>query len=327
MLTHFLTQCLAMGLSNNINGHIDIVINPQKNAFIELNLLYIGNLNNSINDEGMSCFLDYQSMWQLQNETIYTYYETYQDWHETVDKDNSWKQYGFDTIVSLYNITNNDNEFIKKVVNFTNQLLFEVDFTADDIDGQICVSVMLLGGKAAENNKIDVALNSVWRTPYAVDVYFAAFWRNNQYDNIITSFLNEYSDLFMKYGFGAYLNDDIENNINWKQQYWGIQNYNKLLKIKNKYDPPTYLFNCFHCIGDDPTPIITTTMIPIITTSQQIQVDNNTDKSYIWITILIVLLVIILVIATAFFVYKKKKNNQAPYEFAMLSGRESKAIN
>lgn len=327
LLTHFWTECMSMGLSNNINGHMNIVINPMENAFIELNLLYMGNLNSSLNDEGMKCFFDYQSMNQLQNETIYTYYESYQDWHLTIGEDNSFKQYGFDTILSQDNITNNNDQFISEIVNFANELLFDVNFTSQDIDGSISLSVMLLGGKAAQNS-IDVALNPCWRTPYGMDVYFAAFWKNTLYDDIITSFLDGYSNIFMDYGCGAYFNDDIENSLNWKRQYWGIQNYNKLLNIKNKYDPKPYLFNCFHCIGDDPTPIISTTFIPE-TTSQEIGITNVSDKSYIWITILVISLVLIFVLAIGFLIYRRRKRNDrfAPYEFAMLSDQGSGAIN
>jgi len=38
----------------------------------------------------------------------------------------------------------------------------------------------------------------------------------------------------------------------WKTRYWG-SNYDKLLSIKNKYDPDA-VFQCYHCIGyESPT--------------------------------------------------------------------------
>ena len=35
----------------------------------------------------------------------------------------------------------------------------------------------------------------------------------------------------------------------WKTRYWGA-NYDKLLSIKNKYDPDV-VFYCYHCVGSD----------------------------------------------------------------------------
>ena len=36
----------------------------------------------------------------------------------------------------------------------------------------------------------------------------------------------------------------------WKTRYWGLNNYEKLLSIKKKYDP-TNIFYCYHCVGSD----------------------------------------------------------------------------
>lgn len=35
----------------------------------------------------------------------------------------------------------------------------------------------------------------------------------------------------------------------WKTRYWG-HNYDKLLAIKQKYDP-NQVFYCYHCVGSD----------------------------------------------------------------------------
>ena len=314
ILTHFWTKCLTMDLSHKINGHFDISINPTENAYIGLHLLYIGNLESSLNDEGMQCFFDYNSMWQIENGTDHTYYQTYQDWHENIQEDNSWNQYGFDTFVSQENITNNNNEFIQQIVNFTNELLFNVDFSGDDIDGVIDLSVILLGGKAASNDD-DVSLNPAWRTPYGLDVYFMALWKNDQYDDVVTSFMNGYSNLFYEYGFGAYFNDDIENNVNWREKYWGTSNYNKLINIKNKFDPWPYLFNCFHCIGDD--------------TETNDEGGDNKKKSLLWLVILLIVIIgLMLIMGILYYVYKRKqKEKETLNQFAMLSNVESKSIN
>ena len=41
----------------------------------------------------------------------------------------------------------------------------------------------------------------------------------------------------------------IISKKNWQQVFWG-DNYNRLLKIKNKYDP-NGLFYCHHCVGSE----------------------------------------------------------------------------
>lgn len=35
----------------------------------------------------------------------------------------------------------------------------------------------------------------------------------------------------------------------WKTRYWG-HNYDRLLAIKQKYDP-SQVFYCYHCVGSD----------------------------------------------------------------------------
>lgn len=48
---------------------------------------------------------------------------------------------------------------------------------------------------------------------------------------------------------GTYANEADYFQKNWQQVFWG-DNYNKLLKIKNKYDP-NGLFYCHHCVGSE----------------------------------------------------------------------------
>lgn len=51
-------------------------------------------------------------------------------------------------------------------------------------------------------------------------------------------------------GGGVYMNEaDILEPL-WRESFWGLPNYEKLLTIKNKYDP-TNVFNCWKCIGWD----------------------------------------------------------------------------
>ncbi|KAH8691337.1 FAD binding domain-containing protein [Talaromyces proteolyticus] len=48
-------------------------------------------------------------------------------------------------------------------------------------------------------------------------------------------------------GGGAYFNEANYQELEWQETFFGA-NYNKLLEIKNKYDP-THLFDCWKCVG------------------------------------------------------------------------------
>jgi hypothetical protein len=49
---------------------------------------------------------------------------------------------------------------------------------------------------------------------------------------------------------GAYMNEADVMEPDWRQSFWGEENYDKLLSIKQKYDP-TNFFNCWKCVGWD----------------------------------------------------------------------------
>ena len=59
-----------------------------------------------------------------------------------------------------------------------------------------------------------------------------------------------------RFGSGEYLNEGDDNNPNWKQDFWG-ENYERLLRIKLKYDPDNF-FTCHHCVGSDISDTVTT---------------------------------------------------------------------
>lgn len=57
--------------------------------------------------------------------------------------------------------------------------------------------------------------------------------------------------IFKKYSNWVYWNEPQHNfpANDWKERYWGgLENYNKLLAVKNKYDPENF-FSCYHCVG------------------------------------------------------------------------------
>lgn len=51
-------------------------------------------------------------------------------------------------------------------------------------------------------------------------------------------------------GAGSYFNEANPWTKNWKENWWGKENYEKLLKIKHKYDPRG-LLSCWKCVGFD----------------------------------------------------------------------------
>ena len=60
-----------------------------------------------------------------------------------------------------------------------------------------------------------------------------------------------------RFGNGEYPNEGDDNNPDWKRDYWGEENYKRLLAIKLKYDPENF-FTCHHCVGSDIPKTMTT---------------------------------------------------------------------
>ena len=59
---------------------------------------------------------------------------------------------------------------------------------------------------------------------------------------------------FYKYSEGSYYSEsEYSLNGNWKERFWGAQNYQRLLSIKRTWDP-TFVFICRHCVGDEEEP-------------------------------------------------------------------------
>ena len=49
-------------------------------------------------------------------------------------------------------------------------------------------------------------------------------------------------------GAGAYFNEADFFEDNWQEAFWGMENYARLLEIKNKWDSEQ-LFYCHNCVG------------------------------------------------------------------------------
>ena len=60
-----------------------------------------------------------------------------------------------------------------------------------------------------------------------------------------------YGDKMYTIGEGIFISEPDEDNDNWKEEYWGPgENYDRLLRTKQKYDPDQ-MFWCHHCVGSD----------------------------------------------------------------------------
>lgn len=56
-------------------------------------------------------------------------------------------------------------------------------------------------------------------------------------------------------GGGAYMNEADVLEPEWRQSFWGDENYERLVTIKQKYDP-TNFFHCWKCVGWDESMIV-----------------------------------------------------------------------
>ena len=62
-------------------------------------------------------------------------------------------------------------------------------------------------------------------------------------------------DAFQKFrdetpGAGAYFNEADYFDDDWQENFWGMDNYMRLLDIKQKWDPEQ-LFYCHKCVGSE----------------------------------------------------------------------------
>ena len=59
---------------------------------------------------------------------------------------------------------------------------------------------------------------------------------------------------FYEYSEGSYYSEsEYSLEGNWKERFWGKENYERLLEIKRTWDP-TFVFSCRHCVGDEEEP-------------------------------------------------------------------------
>lgn len=119
-----------------------------------------------------------------------------------------------------------------------------------------CSANSILGGQSStlDVNQTSTSVSKEMRTSIMAITCFSIMEQSNdvpfkKYQVEIMDKLSE--NVFKKYSKWVYWNEPQHNfpSNDWKERYWGnLDNYNKLLAVKNKYDPDNF-FSCYHCVG------------------------------------------------------------------------------
>ncbi|CEL05041.1 Putative Isoamyl alcohol oxidase (AFU_orthologue; AFUA_3G07410) [Aspergillus calidoustus] len=113
--------------------------------------------------------------------------------------------------------------------------------------------VLLVGGGKVLDEPDLSGANPAWRKTYLIHVVargwlelFGPVIAKGIQDDIT---YNKYAAMReLTPSTGSYLNEADRNNPRWKEDFYGTANYDRLLKIKNKYDPDG-VFYCPTCVG------------------------------------------------------------------------------
>ncbi|KAJ6530304.1 hypothetical protein B0H19DRAFT_1192769 [Mycena capillaripes] len=112
---------------------------------------------------------------------------------------------------------------------------------------------LLAGGAVAKVPANATSVNPGWRKALH-HVIFASGWASSTPLAIrdeLRQLLTAQTSLFEPFseGLGTYLNEADRNDPDWPQSFWG-DNYERLLKMKKKFDP-LGVFECPKCVGSE----------------------------------------------------------------------------
>lgn len=98
----------------------------------------------------------------------------------------------------------------------------------------------------------NTSTNPVWYSALWIYGGRAVMAWNSTYEERVEAVVNltrstELTEQAIGPGGGAYVHETSVFTKDWQESYWGI-NYDRLLEIKNKYDPDS-LLNCWKCVG------------------------------------------------------------------------------
>eukprot|EP01084_Bolivina_argentea_P189040 325228_1 len=115
------------------------------------------------------------------------------------------------------------------------------------------INIISQGGETNKRDDDFTAVTPAFRHNW-VETAFGCAWAANVSQEIVdnaVAFSNKYEMKLREYGMGIYSNEENPQcyDCDWKQQFWG-SHYNKLLKVKKRWDP-NQVFWCSHCVGSD----------------------------------------------------------------------------
>ena len=127
-------------------------------------------------------------------------------------------------------------------------------FTGSNIikDGFIrCMTSVLIGGAISSFDDDYTAVHPGFRNSW-MELGLSLYWNGDNVTPHALNYSNTWEGKFMKYGYGIYSNEENYgcDNCDWRDSFWGKEHYDRLLKIKQKWDPDQ-VFWCYHCVGDD----------------------------------------------------------------------------
>lgn len=239
--------------SSNSGGRIEQLLHMNGNydgpialTRISFALVYVGNVSAAYNE--LNNLTNYKPEWQIKKKNgsvleAYEYFNTFWEYEETNPGGEYLNAYAFDGLYTLDKLSN--KTYIDTVIDMANGFNHEMKMNSA---AALAMSHIVVGGNVSNVNVNDTSITPLFREA-KLYVEFMTEWEMDDYNDKVFNFMDNYAAKFRSYSGGAYFNEDNANNPNWAKEYWGERNYNKLLKIKEKYDPQPYLFNCHYCIG------------------------------------------------------------------------------
>ncbi|KDQ14469.1 hypothetical protein BOTBODRAFT_32595 [Botryobasidium botryosum FD-172 SS1] len=120
--------------------------------------------------------------------------------------------------------------------------------------GVMTILCLVGGGKVNKPAADVVAVNPSWRKALT-HVVVADLWPSSSTTserNVVRSKITRITQRLAEFAgpdMGAYINEADVNEPDWQRVFWG-SNYDRLLRIKNIYDP-TGILTCQKCVGDE----------------------------------------------------------------------------
>eukprot|EP01084_Bolivina_argentea_P011836 22160_1 len=173
----------------------------------------------------------------------YEEYNTFYDYSMTIPIDPSDQGksniYLIDDLIPAKNLT---AEFANNLVQFLN------DTPVGIITGW---QGIMIGGNVHNYSYGYTAVSEGFRSSQFVFDPFSVAETPNMVNKAV-EYGQKWENKLRKFGNGMYFNEENPDcmGCDWKNEYWGYPNYNKLLNVKRYYDP-NQVFWCTHCVGSD----------------------------------------------------------------------------